>query len=104
MNAVDANILVYSIDTKVPVKQPRPRVGESGVVLMQTITATFEDGVLKPTQPLNLPEHMQVRLTLEPLEREPTDDERLAAFDDLMRIAKPHPGPHMTRDELHERH
>ena len=28
--------------------------------MTQTITATFEDGVLKPTQPLNLPEHAQV--------------------------------------------
>ena len=32
---------------------------------MQTITATFEDGVLKPAQPLDLPAHAQVRLTIE---------------------------------------
>jgi predicted DNA-binding antitoxin AbrB/MazE fold protein len=32
---------------------------------MQTITATFEDGVLKPMQPLDLPAHAQVRLTIE---------------------------------------
>ncbi len=32
---------------------------------MQTITATFEDGVLKPTQPLDLPAHVEVRLTIE---------------------------------------
>lgn len=71
---------------------------------MQTITATFEDGVLKPTQPLNLPEHAEVRLTVEQIEHELTQEERLAAFDALMRIAKPHPGRHLTRDELHERH
>ena len=32
---------------------------------MQTITARFEDGVLKPAQPLNLPAHAEVRLTIE---------------------------------------
>ena len=32
---------------------------------MQTITATFEDGVLKPSQPLDLPAHAEVRLTIE---------------------------------------
>jgi len=40
-------------------------VKHSGVSPMQTITATFEDGVLKPTQPLDLPAHAEVRLTIE---------------------------------------
>ena len=31
----------------------------------QTVTATFEDGVLKPTQPLDLPARAQVRVTVE---------------------------------------
>ena len=34
---------------------------------MQTITATFEDGVLKPSQPLHLPPQSEVRLTIEVL-------------------------------------
>jgi predicted DNA-binding antitoxin AbrB/MazE fold protein len=34
---------------------------------MQTITATFEDGVLKPKQPLDLPAHAEVRLMIEVL-------------------------------------
>jgi predicted DNA-binding antitoxin AbrB/MazE fold protein len=72
--------------------------------MTQTITATFEGGVLKPTQPLTLPEHTEVRVTIESIVNEPTQEERLAAFDALMQIAKPHPGRHMTRDELHERH
>ena len=38
---------------------------------MQTITATFEDGVLRPAQPLNLPAHSQVRLTIELLPASP---------------------------------
>jgi predicted DNA-binding antitoxin AbrB/MazE fold protein len=71
--------------------------------MVHTITATFEDGVLKPAQPLDLPEHAQVRLTVEPLVTELTTEERLAALDNLMRLAKPHSGPHLTRDELHER-
>jgi predicted DNA-binding antitoxin AbrB/MazE fold protein len=32
---------------------------------VQTITARFEDGVLKPTQPLKLPAHAEVRVTIE---------------------------------------
>ena len=32
---------------------------------MQTITATFEDGVLIPKHPLELPAHAEVRLTIE---------------------------------------
>src|SRR5207253_2109387 len=31
-----------------------------------TIDATYEDGVLKPAQPLPLEEHAQVRVTVEP--------------------------------------
>ncbi len=38
---------------------------------MKTITATFEDGVLKPIQPLDLPAHTQVRLTIEVLPASP---------------------------------
>ena len=34
---------------------------------MQTIIAIYEDGVLKPTEPLDLPEHAEVRLTIEVL-------------------------------------
>jgi predicted DNA-binding antitoxin AbrB/MazE fold protein len=30
-----------------------------------TVEAVYEDGVLKPAQPLPLQEHQQVRLTLE---------------------------------------
>jgi hypothetical protein len=37
---------------------------------MQTITATFEDGVLVPAEPLNLPARARVRVTVELL---PTD-------------------------------
>lgn len=38
---------------------------------MQTITATFEDGVLRPAQPLKLPAHAEVRLTIELLPSSP---------------------------------
>jgi predicted DNA-binding antitoxin AbrB/MazE fold protein len=47
---------------------------------MQTITATFEDGVLKPTQPLNLPAHAEVRLTIELLPSSPLTVEHLNEF------------------------
>ena len=34
---------------------------------MSTFTASFEGGVLRPLQPLDLPEHTKVRVTIEPL-------------------------------------
>jgi hypothetical protein len=36
-------------------------------------------------------------------ESEATKEQRLAALEELMRMAKPNPSGHMTRDELHER-
>lgn len=47
---------------------------------MQTITATFEDGVLKPAQPLDLPVQAQVRITIEILPTPPLTVEKLDAF------------------------
>ena len=47
---------------------------------MQTITATFEDGVLKPMQPLDLPAHAQVRLMIELLPAPPLTVGKLNDF------------------------
>jgi predicted DNA-binding antitoxin AbrB/MazE fold protein len=47
---------------------------------MQTITATFEDGVLKPAQPLDLPAQTQVRITIEILPASPLTVGKLEAF------------------------
>lgn len=47
---------------------------------MQTITATFEDGVLKPSQPLNLPAHAEVLVTVELLPAAPLTVGKLNAF------------------------
>jgi predicted DNA-binding antitoxin AbrB/MazE fold protein len=44
------------------------------------ITATYEDGVLKPAQPLNLPPHAEVRITIEPVPASPLTVEKLNAF------------------------
>jgi predicted DNA-binding antitoxin AbrB/MazE fold protein len=75
--------------------------------MTQTITATFEDGVLKPVQPLNLPEHTQVRLTLELLtedEQKKRNQEALAALEEVWKNIRVHSTePHLTRDQLHER-
>jgi hypothetical protein len=43
----------------------------SGAPVMHTILATFEDGMLKPAEPLNLPAHAEVRLTIEVLPSSP---------------------------------
>lgn len=47
---------------------------------MQTIIATFEDGVLKPVQPLDLPAQAQVRITIEILPTSPLTVGKLDAF------------------------
>jgi predicted DNA-binding antitoxin AbrB/MazE fold protein len=47
---------------------------------MPTITATYEDGVLKPTQPLDLPAHTAVRVTIEVLPKSPVTIGRLNEF------------------------
>jgi predicted DNA-binding antitoxin AbrB/MazE fold protein len=47
---------------------------------MQTITATFEDGVLKPAQPLDLPAHAEVRVTIELVAASPLTVGNLNAF------------------------
>ena len=75
---------------------------DGGIVPMQTMTAIFENGVLKPAQPLNLPEHAQVRITIEPFDRDAQKAEKLAALAALWRITKSH-SDHLTREEIHER-
>jgi predicted DNA-binding antitoxin AbrB/MazE fold protein len=47
---------------------------------MQTIFATFEDGMLKPTQPLNLPAHAELRVTIEVLNSTPLTVGKLNSF------------------------
>ena len=47
---------------------------------MQKITATFEDGILKPEQPLDLPQQTQVRLTIEILPASPLTAGKLDSF------------------------
>ena len=76
--------------------------------MTQTIIATFEDGVLKPAEPLKLPEHAQVRVTIElpkseaQMEWEAQKEQRLAALEALWKNTRPH-SEHLTRDQLNER-
>lgn len=46
----------------------------------------FEDGVLKPTSPIGLPERTEVRITIEPLEYDREKAEKLASLEALWRI------------------
>jgi predicted DNA-binding antitoxin AbrB/MazE fold protein len=80
---------------------------DKGALPMKTITAIFENGVLKPTQPLDLPDHAQVRLTVEQLdldEQTRRNQETLAALEFLWKnVSICSKEPHLTRDQLHER-
>jgi predicted DNA-binding antitoxin AbrB/MazE fold protein len=69
---------------------------------MQTMTAIFEDGVLKPALPLNLPEHAQVRITVEPLADDAQVAERLASLEALWQLSSAHT-ERLPREQLHER-
>ena len=77
--------------------------------MTRTITATFENGVLKPAEPLDLPEHAQVQITISVPPKSDvqekwnaTKEQRLAALEKSLQMAKPL-GEHLTRDQLHER-
>jgi predicted DNA-binding antitoxin AbrB/MazE fold protein len=50
----------------------------------QIITATFEDGLLKPDVPLDLAPRARVRLSIEPLVESPSTAE--AVWDELERL------------------
>jgi predicted DNA-binding antitoxin AbrB/MazE fold protein len=69
------------------------------------ITATFENGVLKPDGHLDLPESARVRLIIDPMVRAQEDDQQ--AWDELERLWEgggvDSGGVHLTRDQLHER-
>jgi predicted DNA-binding antitoxin AbrB/MazE fold protein len=72
--------------------------------MVQATTATFENGVLVPDQPLNLSPHARVRLTVNPLDN---DADRQKAWDDLQQLWQTSTfdskGDRLTREQLHER-
>jgi hypothetical protein len=71
------------------------------------ILATFEDGMFKPHDPLDLPPHTRVRLTIEPLESWQDRERRERAWQELERLwqalSLDSQGERLTRDQLHER-
>jgi predicted DNA-binding antitoxin AbrB/MazE fold protein len=74
--------------------------------MIQIITATFEDGVLKPNEPLQLSPHSRVRLAVELLD-EQDEQRRHLAWEAVQRLwrdsAIDSQGLRMTREQLHER-
>jgi predicted DNA-binding antitoxin AbrB/MazE fold protein len=74
--------------------------------MIEVVTATFEDGVLKPDSRLQLPPHCRVRLLVQPLE-EDTEEARRQAWEAVERLwqqsALDSQGARLSRDQLHER-
>ncbi len=70
------------------------------------LTATVVGGMLKPDQPLPLPDQARVKLTLEPLD-EWSPERARAAWEAMQARLRERPihggGVRYTRDELHER-
>jgi predicted DNA-binding antitoxin AbrB/MazE fold protein len=73
--------------------------------MSQLITATFEDGVLKPHENLDLAVGTKVRLIVTPYDATHTEDgDALAELDRLCDDEPIHSGgKRLTRDQLHER-
>lgn len=73
--------------------------------MAQFFLATFEDGVLKPHEPLPIPPHTQVRVTVEVLEQ--STQKSREAWESIERLCRDFPidseGNRMTREQLHER-
>ena len=73
--------------------------------MVQVTSATFENGVLVPDQPLNLSPLARVRLMVNPLD---DDTDREKAWEDLQRLwqtsAFDSKGDRLTREQFHERH
>jgi predicted DNA-binding antitoxin AbrB/MazE fold protein len=74
--------------------------------MSQIITATFDNGVLVPDEPLSLPAQARVRLTVESVEESSHsgDSESWQSLEALWDEAPidTH-GVRLTRDQLHER-
>jgi predicted DNA-binding antitoxin AbrB/MazE fold protein len=74
--------------------------------MSQRILATFEDGVFKPEQRLELPARARVRLTVDLLENETQNTDE--AWEGLEKLWEETPvdsgGEPLTRDQMHERH
>jgi predicted DNA-binding antitoxin AbrB/MazE fold protein len=75
--------------------------------MIQVISATFEDGVLKPNEPLKLPPHTRVRLAVEPLEADEEVARRQRAWETVellwQRSTIDSQGERLSRAQLHER-
>jgi predicted DNA-binding antitoxin AbrB/MazE fold protein len=73
--------------------------------MSQIVNATYEDGVLKPLQPLDLPSHATVRVTVELLHGDVLRDqqlEALRALEDLWRHSRlDSHGERLSREQLH---
>ena len=69
--------------------------------MSESTTATYENGVLRPHVPLNLPSGTRVSITVTPL------DPDQARWDDLEKLwdeaSVDSGGRPLTRDELHDR-
>jgi predicted DNA-binding antitoxin AbrB/MazE fold protein len=73
----------------------------------QSFLATFEDGVLKPHDPLGLPPHSQVRVTVELVTEVAGEQQRVDAWNSVERLWNTSTldsgGDRLTREQLHER-
>lgn len=74
--------------------------------MSQVVTATFQGGMLKPHEPLNLPDQAEVRLIIDSFDESPNEKDQ--AWQELEKLLDESDvdsrGRVLTRDQLHERH
>lgn len=75
--------------------------------MIQVIAATFEDGVFKPDEQLELPPSTRVRLVVQPLGEDTQAAQREAAWEAIERLWRDSTfdsqGERLSREQLHER-
>jgi predicted DNA-binding antitoxin AbrB/MazE fold protein len=96
---------------------PRARAGariqvvlifwEAALFTSESFLATYEDGVLKPHQPLALAPHSQVRVLVEPLDAAASLINQKTAWQNVKQLwatsSIDSAGERLTRDQLHDR-
>jgi hypothetical protein len=82
-------------------------LGAGGNSMIQVITATFEDGILRPDGALHLPPHTRVRLAVELLDEQMNGLPRQQAWEAVERLWQTSTidsqGEQLSREQLHER-
>jgi hypothetical protein len=76
--------------------------------MLTQFTATVVDGMLRPDEPIGLPNDSRVTVVIAPVPLPSPSADPVAAWEEMKRYADEHPmgsgGRKFSRDELYDRH